>query len=227
MSIAEVVRKLGLMVTGGNHSHIKRKLLEHNIDISHFLGKHSNLGKKSAIKKHWKEILIERNDKKRELAFRLRRALIESGRDYKCEICGLKDKWNNKTIRLEVDHKNNRCNDDRPENLRFLCPNCHSQQLHKMNKGLTGLTTETKRKSTKKNKVCNKTNICKQCFNLTKNPNYCSYECSHKSQRKHIYEPSELFDLLKKNNMNYTKTAKIIGVSDNAIRKKLKKANLI
>ena len=45
---------------------------------------------------------------------------------YKCAICGI-SKWNNKTLSLELDHINGMNNDNRLENLRFLCPNCHSQ----------------------------------------------------------------------------------------------------
>ena len=49
------------------------------------------------------------------------------GREYKCEICGIDPLWNGKELRLQVDHKNQNWLDDSPENLRFACPNCHSQ----------------------------------------------------------------------------------------------------
>ena len=35
--------------------------------------------------------------------------------------------WNNKQIHLELEHKNGKNNDNRLDNLEFLCPNCHSQ----------------------------------------------------------------------------------------------------
>lgn len=47
--------------------------------------------------------------------------------DEECERCGLKDTWNGKSITLELDHINGNSDDNRLENLRFLCPNCHSQ----------------------------------------------------------------------------------------------------
>ena len=57
----------------------------------------------------------------------LKRLLIHiEGRDYKCEDCGL-DQWRDKEIKLQVDHINGIHHDNRPDNLRFLCPNCHSQ----------------------------------------------------------------------------------------------------
>ena len=46
--------------------------------------------------------------------------------DYKCAGCGIED-WNGKYIPLELDHINGKRDDHRLENLRFLCPNCHSQ----------------------------------------------------------------------------------------------------
>jgi len=46
--------------------------------------------------------------------------------EYKCFNCGIKE-WNHKPISLQLDHINGVNNDNRIENLRFLCPNCHSQ----------------------------------------------------------------------------------------------------
>lgn len=44
-----------------------------------------------------------------------------------CEWCGLGPEWNGKPIVLELDHVNGNPRDNRLENLRILCPNCHSQ----------------------------------------------------------------------------------------------------
>lgn len=44
-----------------------------------------------------------------------------------CLECGIKNEWNRKPIVLEIDHINGKSSDNRIENLRMLCPNCHSQ----------------------------------------------------------------------------------------------------
>ena len=46
--------------------------------------------------------------------------------EYKCSICFISE-WNGKPIVLEIDHINGINSDNRVENLRYVCPNCHSQ----------------------------------------------------------------------------------------------------
>jgi len=50
----------------------------------------------------------------------------------------LKDRWLGSELTLEIDHMNGRYSDNRPENLRFLCPNCHSQ-TERLGRGRIGV----------------------------------------------------------------------------------------
>lgn len=128
--LTQVLRKLELKLTGGSQSHIKNLIKRHGIDTSHFTGQACRKGIANGCKKHWYEILVlmPLGSYQRSHAYMLRRALVEFGRDYKCEKCFLKDEWNGQVLVLEIDHKNNNWLDNRPENLSFLCPNCHSQK---------------------------------------------------------------------------------------------------
>lgn len=130
ISIAGVLRDLGLRPSGGNYSHISRVIKKHGLDTSHFKGQGHYRGTKGKVanKKHWTEVLVKRERwQKRMPGARLTRALLESGREHVCEWCGIGPEWQGKQLTLEVDHINGDWSDNIPENVRFLCPNCHSQ----------------------------------------------------------------------------------------------------
>lgn len=57
--------------------------------------------------------------------------------EYKCLDCKNRGVWNNKELILELEHIDGDRNNNRRENLKWLCPNCHSQTLtfRKNNKG--------------------------------------------------------------------------------------------
>lgn len=126
-SYRSLLLSLGRKYTGGSFAHIKRHVEGLGIDTSHFLGKRSMVGKVSHRRKSPKEILILRRSGDRTHAHLLRRALIESGVPHLCSKCGQEPFWLGKPLTLDVDHINENWLDDRISNLRFLCPNCHSQ----------------------------------------------------------------------------------------------------
>jgi Zn finger protein HypA/HybF involved in hydrogenase expression len=60
-------------------------------------------------------------------AHKLRLKLIRDGvKKHECEICGIKE-WMGKEAPLELDHINGDHYDNSFDNLRIICPNCHSQ----------------------------------------------------------------------------------------------------
>jgi hypothetical protein len=126
-SLMEVIRKLGLRSTGGSHHQFKKILLMHGIDTSHFLGQRSSLGRRFAIRRSADDILVLRTDGVKEKVRNLRRAMLERGVLHQCLWCGIVDSWNGKPLVLQVDHIDGNSSNNLLENLRFLCPNCHSQ----------------------------------------------------------------------------------------------------
>lgn len=58
----------------------------------------------------------------------LKRRYIElTGDPDRCSSCSLGPRWNGDSLVLQLDHRNGVRNDNRLVNLRWLCPNCHSQ----------------------------------------------------------------------------------------------------
>lgn len=124
-TISEVLFKLGYTTKGNSwgYSQIKRRMTDLNLDYSIFKGK-SYLANKKPDKISEQDILRENCKHQRTV---LRRYIIKNNLiPYKCAICGCTE-WQGKTLSLEIDHINGINNDNRLENLRFLCPNCHSQ----------------------------------------------------------------------------------------------------
>lgn len=124
-SIADVCRKLGIAPIGGNYATIKRYIQEYSIDTSHFTGQAHNKGKERRPKIADLMLLLKENSYINSNG--LKKRLIRSGyKQHKCEICLLYE-WNGKPIPIELDHINGDRTDNRIENLRIICPNCHAQ----------------------------------------------------------------------------------------------------
>lgn len=125
-TISEVLFKLGYTVKGNSwgYSQVKRRMDDLNLDCSIFKGK-SAVIKTNKLNNVKKEDILKENCKHQRTV--LRRYIIKNNLiPYKCAICGCTE-WQGKTLSLELDHINGVNNDNRLENLRFLCPNCHSQ----------------------------------------------------------------------------------------------------
>lgn len=116
----ELSQKLGNK-SGNSQYHIKSKILDFGINFSHFIDS------KKMIKRGEKKDIFTLNSCFSRSSVKhniIKYNLIE----YKCQCCGCDDQWMGKTIPLILDHVNGVNNDNRLENLRFLCSNCDSIQ---------------------------------------------------------------------------------------------------
>jgi len=124
---ADVCRIFESSTHGSSQAHAKRMAVRHGVDFSHFASGRGGWNKgRISVNKRSPSDVLSRKDGSREHAYALRRALIESGVEYVCACCGLSE-WMGNEITLQVDHIDGDPFNNIKGNLRFLCPNCHSQ----------------------------------------------------------------------------------------------------
>ncbi|HEY5944097.1 MAG TPA: HNH endonuclease signature motif containing protein [Kofleriaceae bacterium] len=127
-SIAQVIRTLGLVAAGGNYDQVQRRINALGIDTSHMTGRGWNVGGhfKPYKQRPLEEVLVAgRWTSSQGLKKRLFRAGLKEAR---CELCGWCERAPDGRVPVELDHINGDRFDNRLENLRIVCPNCHSLQ---------------------------------------------------------------------------------------------------
>ena len=127
-SVRQVIAKLGLIEAGGNYEQTKKFIELWKLDTSHFRGKAWNKGMTGIGKPIYslKEVLIENSFYQ---SYKLKKRLFEERiKKPKCELCSWAKKTSDGRLPLELDHVNGNRRDNRLDNLRILCPNCHSLQ---------------------------------------------------------------------------------------------------
>ena len=206
-SLSDILVKEGKAVSGSSLKCLKRELEDYGIEYF-FLNKRDP--NKIGVSKPLEEILVENSNYS---SSKLKKRLIYCGLKHDiCEICGQKNMWNNKPLVLQLDHINGNHYDNRIENLRVLCPNCH---------------TQTNTFSNKNKKVKNKCIDCdEKILRKSTRCNRCSalYHRKRKIPIELLPSKEELKHMIF--SMAFTSIGEKYGVSDSCIRKWCKKSGL-
>lgn len=160
------------------------------------------------------EILVENTPYSRGMAKRV--ILREGLLPYQCALCLLESEWNGKPLVLRLDHINGVNNDDRIENLRFLCPNCDSQTDTFCGRNMARAGTGSRSKAHPCSTCPEGITLRIQCRSCAAKRRFAAFPRAQK-----IAWPSleELNNRLA--TTSFVAVAKELGVSDNAIRKRL------
>lgn len=201
-SMQELSRKLGY-TTKGNTKTIMSRLDKYGISIDHFTGI-----AKEKITRTIENTFIENSNASQAT---LRRMYLKGNyTPYKCSICGLEPFWNGKELTLTLDHINGINNDDRLENLRWVCPNCDRQ--------LNTFSGKNPHREIKYNN--SEQRYCIDCGKPINRGSLRCVDCAHIAKREiERPEKEELYEMLVECRGNFTVIGRKYNVSDNAIRK--------
>lgn len=204
-SMAELVKKLGYKTTHGkNYETVQKRLEKFNISTEHFIQIKSN---KTFTEE---EVFCENSLAKQQTVRRL--YLKQKDVEYKCAICGTLPAWNGQPLALQLDHIDGDNTNHSLDNIRWLCPNCHSQ------------TRTFAGKNVKKERQYH---YCVDCGKeISKDAIRC-IQCDGIFRTKPPpVNKDTLEQLLQVHQGNFAVVAKLFNVADNTVRKWCKKYEL-
>lgn len=208
-------------VHGSMTKYIKDKLLKYNINFSHFeKGRGRNTSFTSNSYDYIEENYLCFPPKLKVGSHQLKLWLYKFNiLEEKCIECGIQSLWNGKKLSLQLDHIDGDSLNNELNNLRILCPNCHSQTN-------TFSGKRNVRHKIIKEKIKVFKNKCQNCNKDTNRKKFCSQECYKQSSVLHIPTREELSKVIEEIGLNYSRISKIYKTSDNTIKKWCIKYNL-
>lgn len=196
---SDALKKIGMENKGSNFKTLNKVLEYHDISTNHFVSGSGKILENIRNKIPINNLLVENSNHSRS---NLKKRLLKEGlMNNECCICGLTNEWNSKPIKMILDHKNGVSNDNRIDNLRMICPNCNSQLDTHCGKHKKSIQY-----------------FCECGAEITKNSKKC-LKCSGVDKRIAKDRPNkeDLTSLI--DQLGYSGTGRLYGVSGNAVKK--------
>jgi hypothetical protein len=196
---------MGRALVGTNYTYVRRRVRDLGLNTAHWKGRAHGTTRTGIL---LESLLVEKSAGSRGS---IKRRLLRAGLlQDKCFVCGLPPEWHGRPLVLHLDHKNGVRDDYRLQNLRLVCPNCHSQTetYAGRNKPATELS----------NKQC-------ACGTRISRASVSCNACSHALPGRHqtkIVWPSVEDLRVAVAGSSFSAVARALGVSDNAVRKRLR-----
>lgn len=204
-TIADALRLMGLSVSPGNYKTVAKYVKLLGLSTDHHTGKAHGTSI-TPQKQPLESILVQGSTYN---TSHLRKRLIKEGLlEEGCAECSLGPEWRGRPLTLQLDHVNGDPSDNRLENLRLLCPNCHTQTKNFTGRNIRGRYRKAVRRCECGTPISKTSEACNRCRGLRAS--------------KITWPPADKL-ALDVARSSYTDVAKELGVSDNAIRKYLRK----
>lgn len=203
-SVVDCVRALGLAErSAGNWKRVNEAIRRLELPTDHWVSRQPARVSEAVP---LAEVMVENSTYK---TSNLRRRLLREGvKAHCCERCR-RTEWEGEPIPLELEHINGVANDHRLENLLLLCPNCHAlTPTWRGRKNLRNRCADCGTRVASKSQRCNP----------------CAQEYSRTAERPTKIEwPASTEVALMVAKHGWSATGRLLGVSDNAVRKRLRK----
>lgn len=224
-SWSELARRVGVIYLGRPGKQLKSDVKAMGLSTSHFSSK-SKPSFRNCIP--LEEILVENSTYSSTSS--LKRRLFKEGLlNEHCDICGVSE-WMNRPISLQLHHLNGNPVDHRIENLQILCPNCHSQTDNfagrKQKRVKKPIERKIKESSVLKPSKPPRIPVLHRCLDCPRQVSARAFRCkscAKINQNTKIKWPSDALLLERWGQEPATLIAASLGVSDNAVRKRVQR----